>query len=44
MAQLWSLIVGVIGILFYIYRNNSQQSVEESVVLNGTYDYIIGNE
>uniref|UniRef100_A0A8W8J5B5 Glucose-methanol-choline oxidoreductase N-terminal domain-containing protein n=1 Tax=Magallana gigas TaxID=29159 RepID=A0A8W8J5B5_MAGGI len=41
MAQLWSLIVGVIGILFYIYRNKSQQSVEESVVLNGTYDYII---
>uniref|UniRef100_A0A8W8J255 Glucose-methanol-choline oxidoreductase N-terminal domain-containing protein n=1 Tax=Magallana gigas TaxID=29159 RepID=A0A8W8J255_MAGGI len=41
MAQSWSLIVGVIGILFYIYHNNSQQSVEESVVLNGTYDYII---
>lgn len=44
MAQSWSLIVGVIGILFYFYHNKSQQSVEESMVLNGTYDYIIGNE
>nr|XP_034331218.1 alcohol dehydrogenase [acceptor] isoform X2 [Crassostrea gigas] len=41
MAQTQSLIVGVIGILFYFYNNKSKQFVEEYVVLNGTYDYII---
>lgn len=43
MAQLWTLLVAVVGILTYFYLNQKKSTNEKQyTVLNETYDYIIG--